>query len=206
MRVKNEKKSAQGTMAQKTSTQTKQLWRQFNRVNHDKMDSLWLICIVLLEEAFHLLLVEFDKSWLFLLLLLLLFKTLRVPHVLLHCQQGKVRWRTVETSGDHQRHCPCQKNPEKFTLQSALSSVLSFSLSRSFFSSKIVCCCSSGRGSAADRSLLSQSNVPTCQSAARLRDGYVDRICLGLCSPVRSWCVTFSVCKQILRLHLWRKC
>lgn len=40
MIVKNEKKSAQGTMAQKTSTQTKQLWRQFNRVNHDKMDSL----------------------------------------------------------------------------------------------------------------------------------------------------------------------
>lgn len=40
MRVKNEKKSAQGTMAQKTSTQTEQLWRQFNRVNHDKMDSL----------------------------------------------------------------------------------------------------------------------------------------------------------------------
>lgn len=151
-------------MAQKMSTQTKQLWRQFTRVNHDKMDSLWLICIVLLEEAFRPPLVEFDKSW----LVCFFVKTLRVPHVLLHCQQGKVRWQTVETSRDHQRHCPCQKNPEKFTLQSA---VLSFVLQPVLVLFVQDRCCSSGRSSAAGHSLVSQSNVPTplpvCRSSNR---------------------------------------
>lgn len=41
MRVKNaENKEQRAQWHKKTSTQTKQLWRQFNRVNHDKMDSL----------------------------------------------------------------------------------------------------------------------------------------------------------------------
>lgn len=188
-------------MAQKMSTQTKQLWRQFTRVNHDKMDSLWLICIVLLEEAFRPPLVEFDKSW---LVFFFCVKTLRVPHVLLHCQQGKVRWQTVETSRDHHVTVPVRRI-QRNSHCSQLSLVLSCSLSWSF-SSKIVAAPQAAAARLATRSCLKAMCRLLCQSAARLTDGYDSQICLGLCSPVRSWCVTFSVCKQILQLHLWWRC
>lgn len=93
--------------------------------------------------------------------MLLSFKTLRVPHVLLHCQQGKVGWQTVETSRDHQRHCPCQTNPEKCTLQSALSLVLSFSLSQSCSPKIAGAPQTAAAARLAGHSLVSQSNVPT---------------------------------------------
>lgn len=53
------------------------------------------------------------------------------------------------------------------------------------------------------RSRLKATWRRLCRSAARPRDGCVPQVCLGLCGPVSSGCVTFSVCEQILRLHLW---
>lgn len=187
-------------MAQKMSTQTKQLWRQFTRVNHDKMDSLWLICIVLLEEAFRPPLVEFDKSWLVYFLL-----KLYVFHMFCFTvNKAKSGGRQLRRHGTINVTVPVRRI-QRNSHCSQLSLVLSCSLSWSF-SSKIVAAPQAAAARLATRSYLKAMCRLLCQSAAHLTDGYDSQICLGLCSPVRSWCVTFSVCKQILRLHLWWRC
>lgn len=122
-----------------------------------------------------------------------LFKTLYgVPHVLLHCQQGKVRWQTVATSRGPSTSLSL--SGESREIHIAVSSVLRFVLQPvpdPFFRPKVVAA-PRAAANAAGRSRVSKQGADASASLPLVVEtGTAPRSAWVWCSPVRSGCVTF---------------